>query len=219
MSNTDLVYEQSRCVAHELRNHLSICEIYTQIIRRNLEQERIENQSIENALNCISKSIKIMCNSLLDLKSLNNISPKECDIKTVLEEGVKLSTVYIHDKDIKIYSNIKKSARVYIDENKFLACVVNIIKNAIEAIDKKGEIKVSLEIHNKEVHIKISNNGEAISKEKQAEIFEEGFTTKPTGSGLGLHICANNLKAQNGILKLTMSTAEKTEFEIILPVV
>lgn len=107
MSNTDLVYEQSRCVAHELRNHLSICEIYTQIIRRNLEQEGIENQSIENALNCISKSIKIMCNSLLDLKSLNNISPKECDIKTVLEEGVKLSTVYIHDKDIKIYSNIK----------------------------------------------------------------------------------------------------------------
>ena len=155
----------------------------------------------------------------MDLKSLNNISPKECDIKTVLEEGVKLSTVYIHDKDIKIYSNIKKSARVYIDENKFLACVVNIIKNAIEAIDKKGEIKVSLEIHNKEVHIKISNNGEAISKEKQAEIFEEGFTTKPTGSGLGLHICANNLKAQNGILKLNMSTAEKTEFEIILPVV
>lgn len=219
MSNTDLVYEQSRCVAHELRNHLSICEIYTQIIRRNLEQEGIENQSIENALNCISKSIKIMCNSLLDLKSLNNISPKECDIKTVLEEGVKLSTVYIHDKDIKIYSNIKKSARVYIDENKFLACVVNIIKNAIEAIDKKGEIKVSLEIHNKEVHIKISNNGEAISKGKQAEIFEEGFTTKPTGSGLGLHICANNLKAQNGILKLNMSTAEKTEFEIILPVV
>ena len=48
MSNTDLVYEQSRCVAHELRNHLSICEIYTQIIRRNLEQEGIENQSIEH---------------------------------------------------------------------------------------------------------------------------------------------------------------------------
>ncbi len=217
MNNIDLVYEQSRCVVHELRNHLSICEIYTQIIRKNLEEEGIENQSVDNALNCISKSIKIMCNSLLDLKSLNNISQKECDIKAILEEGVKLSTVYIHDKDIKIHCNIKKSAIVYIDENKFLACLVNIIKNAIEAIDKKGEINVSLEIFNNEVHIKISNNGEAISKEKQAEIFEEGFTTKPTGSGLGLHICANNLKAQNGILKLNMSTAQKTEFEIIIP--
>ena len=58
-----------------------------------------------------------------------------------------------------------------------------------------------------------------ISQEKQKSIFEEGFTTKPTGSGLGLHICANNLKAQNATLKLTKSTTEITEFEIILPIV
>lgn len=219
MNNTDLVYEQSRCVAHEIRNHLSICEIYTQIIKRNLEQEGIENQSIDNALNCISKSLKIMCNSLIDLKSLNNIEQKECDIKTILEEGIKLSSVYIHDKEIKITADIKTNAKVFIDENKFLACIVNIIKNAIEAIDKKGKINVSLEIRSNNVHIKISNNGEPISALKQEEIFKEGYTTKPTGSGLGLHICANNLKAQNGILRLNTSTDEKTEFEIILPVV
>ena len=57
-----------------------------------------------------------------------------------------------------------------------------------------------------------------ISKDKQQAIFEEGFTTKQTGSGLGLHICATNLKAQNAELKLTKSTSEKTEFEIILPI-
>lgn len=218
MNNTDLVYEQSRCVAHEIRNHLSICEIYTQIIKRNLEQEGVENQSIDNALNCISKSLKIMCNSLIDLKSLNNIEQKECDIKAILEEGIKLSSVYIHDKEIKITADIKTNAKVYIDENKFLACIVNIIKNAIEAIDKKGEINVSLEIRSNNVHIKISNNGEPISALKQEEIFKEGYTTKPTGSGLGLHICSDNLKAQDAILRLNKSNAEITEFEIIVPV-
>ncbi len=218
MNNTDLVYEQSRCVAHEIRNHLSICEIYTQIIKRNLEQEGVENQSIDNALNCISKSLKIMCNSLIDLKSLNNIEQKECDIKAILEEGIKLSSVYIHDKEIKITADIKTNAKVFIDENKFLACIVNIIKNAIEAIDKKGEINVSLEIRSNNVHIKISNNGEPISALKQEEIFKEGYTTKPTGSGLGLHICSDNLKAQDAILRLNKSNAEITEFEIIVPV-
>ena len=69
MNNTNLIYEQSRCVAHEIRNHLSISEIYTQIIKKNLEQEGIDNKSIDNAINCISKSLKIMNNSLLDLKS------------------------------------------------------------------------------------------------------------------------------------------------------
>lgn len=201
-----------------MRNHLSICELYTQIIRKNLEKEGIKNSSIENALNCINKSLKIMNNNLLDLKSLNNFSPKICSIKKILEEGIKLSQVYICEKDIKITSDLQTDANVYIDENKFLACIVNIIKNAIEAISNDGEINVSSQLTDDKAHIKISNNGEAISEEKQKVIFEEGFTTKQTGSGLGLHICANNLKAQNAVLKLIESTEQKTVFEIILPV-
>lgn len=214
----DLIKEQSRCIAHEMRNHISICELYTQIIKKNLEKEGIQNTSLNNALNCINKSLKIMSNSLLDLKSLDNFNLKKVNIKKVLEEGIKLATAYISDKKIKITSNINIDAEVFIDENKFLACIVNIIKNAIEAIKKEGKINVSLEIEEDYIHIKISNNGEPISQEKQKSIFEEGFTTKPTGSGLGLHICANNLKAQNATLKLTKSTTEITEFEIILPI-
>lgn len=214
----DLIKEQSRCIAHEMRNHISICELYTQIIKKNLEKEGIQNTSLNNALNCINKSLKIMSNSLLDLKSLDNFNLKKANIKKVLEEGIKLATAYISDKKIKITSNINIDAEVFIDENKFLACIVNIIKNAIEAIKKEGEINVSLEIEGDYIHIKISNDGEPISQEKQKSIFEEGFTTKPTGSGLGLHICANNLKAQNATLKLTKSTTEITEFEIILPI-
>lgn len=215
----DLIKEQSRCIAHEMRNHISICELYTQIIKKNLEKEGIQNTSLNNALNCINKSLKIMSNSLLDLKSLDNFNLKKVNIKKILEEGIKLATAYISDKKIKITSNINIDAEVFIDENKFLACIVNIIKNAIEAIKKEGEINVSLEIEGDYIHIKISNDGEPISQKKQKSIFEEGFTTKPTGSGLGLHICANNLKAQNATLKLTKSTTEITEFEIILPIV
>ena len=215
----DLIKEQSRCIAHEMRNHISICELYTQIIKKNLEKEGIQNTSLNNALNCINKSLKIMSNSLLDLKSLDNFNLKKVNIKKVLEEGIKLATAYISDKKIKITSNINIDAEVFIDENKFLACIVNIIKNAIEAIKKEGKINVSLEIEGDYIHIKISNDGEPISQEKQKSIFEEGFTTKPTGSGLGLHLCANNLKAQNATLKLTKSTTEITEFEIILPIV
>ncbi len=214
----DLIKEQSRCIAHEMRNHISICELYTQIIKKNLEKEGIQNTSLNNALNCINKSLKIMSNSLLDLKSLDNFNLKKVNIKKVLEEGIKLATAYISDKKIKITSNINIDAEVFIDENKFLACIVNIIKNAIEAIKKEGKINVSLEIEGDYIHIKISNDGEPISQEKQKSIFEEGFTTKPTGSGLGLHICANNLKAQNATLKLTKSTDENTEFEIVLPI-
>lgn len=201
-----------------MRNHISICELYTQIIRKNLEKEGIEIASVDNALNCINKSLKIMSNNLLDLKSLDNFNLKVCNIKQILESGIKLSTVYVTDKNITITSNITTNAEVYIDENKFLACVVNIIKNAIEAIKTEGKIEIYAEEKDEKICIKISNNGEAIPQDKLSTIFEEGFTTKSTGSGLGLHICANNLKAQNAVLKLNKSTDEKTEFEIVLPI-
>lgn len=215
--NSELICQQSRCIAHELRNHISICELYSEIIKKHLDKERIHNSSIDNALNCIKKSLKIMCNCLLDLKSLNNLKQEKIDLKTSLEAGIQLSTVYIHDKDIKIKANLKDSAIVYIDENKFLACIVNIIKNAIEAIEVKGEIKVSTEVNKEYAFIKITNNGSKISKEKQNEIFKEGFTTKQTGSGLGLHICSANLKAQNAELSLLKSDDKETVFEIKIP--
>ena len=67
----DELNQQIRCVSHEIRNHLSICDMYSQIIKRNLEKEGISNNSIKNAIDCIQKSIQIIGANLLDLKSLN----------------------------------------------------------------------------------------------------------------------------------------------------
>lgn len=209
---------QTRCVSHEIRNHVSICEMYTEIIKKHLERDGYENSSVTNAIDCIKKSLKIIGTSLLDLKSLNNFEPKNCELKHLVEEGVRLSTAYTHGKQIEIRCFIKNSAAIFVDDNKFLACVVNIIKNAIEAIEEKGEIQVIAEVKNNFAHIKISNNGKMISKEKQQAIFEAGCTTKATGSGLGLHICKTNLEAQKAELRLNKSTKALTEFEIIVPI-
>lgn len=213
----ELLSQQSRLIAHEIRNQISICELYTQIIKRNLEKKGIQDDSFDNAINCITKGLKLMNNSLLDLKSLDNFSLKYCDIRALLEDSINLSRVYINEKNININFYAEDSAIVYVDENKFTACIINIIKNAVEAIENKGEIKVSLEIHqSSSAVIKITNNGKPI--EHCDKIFEEGFTTKSSGCGLGLHICSENLKKQNAELKLTKSTSETTEFEITLPI-
>jgi len=217
--NMDIIFEQSRYIAHEIRNHLSICELYTEIIKKHSDNGKTKNESIDNALKCIKKSLKIMGNSLLDLKSLNNLKVEDHDLKTVINEGVNLSKIYSHDKDIEITAHINETALIKIDENKFLACIVNIIKNAIEAIENKGKIKVITRIKNNIASIKILNNGKPISKENQNQIFKEGYTTKLTGSGLGLYICRNNLAMQNAELRLNKSDKEETEFEIKLPVI
>ena len=89
---------QIRCVSHEIRNHLSICDMYSQIIRKNLEKSNIENPSIENALDCIQKSIQIIGTNLLDLKSLNSTTERIYDFKSIIEKGVELSKAYTNEE-------------------------------------------------------------------------------------------------------------------------
>lgn len=210
---------QIRCVSHEIRNHLSICDMYSQIIRKNLEKSNIENPSIENALDCIQKSIQIIGTNLLDLKSLNSTTERIYDFKSIIEKGVELSKAYTNEeKNIEFEVFIKNTSNIKIDENRFLSCIVNIIKNGIEAIEIKGKIEILAEIKNNFGIIKISNNGKPIPKEKQESIFNEGYTTKKTGCGLGLCICKKYLKNQNATLELVKSIKGQTQFEIKIPI-
>lgn len=210
--------KQIKCVSHEIRNHLSICDMYSQIIKKNLDKEGISNQSIDNALECLQKSIQIIGTNLLDLKSMNNENPQIYDFEKVINHAAEMAKAYIIDKDIEFEVFIKNSSNIYIDENRFLACLVNIIKNGIESIDLKGKIEVLAEIKDSEGIIKLSNNGKPIPKEKQKEIFTQGYTTKKNGCGLGLAICKSFLESQNSKLLLTRSTKEKTTFEIRIPI-
>lgn len=218
-TDTDLLKQQARCIAHEIRNQVSVCDVYCEIIKKHLEKEDIENESIDRALSCIQKSAKMINNSLIDLKAIDNINQQVCDVKYLIEESVSLGEVYIHDKKIKIITNVRENASIYVDENKFLACMVNLIKNAIEAIEEKGEIIVAEEVKGKEVHITVSNDGKPMTQAAQRDLFIEGYTTKKTGSGLGLFICKNNLKTQNADLTLVQSTSKKTEFLIKIPII
>lgn len=209
---------QIKCVSHEIRNHLSICDMYSQIIKKNLKKSGIQNKSIENAIDCIQKSIQIIGINVLDLKSLNNTCEAVVDFKSLVEKGVEMSKAYISDKDIEFEVFIKNTDNIYVDENRFLSCVVNIIKNGIESIDIKGRIEILAEVKDNIAILKIGNNGKVIPKEKQKEIFSEGYTTKLTGSGLGLSICKKYLSAQNATLELTKSGKNLTQFEIRIPV-
>ncbi len=209
---------QIRCISHEIRNHLSICDMYSQIIKRNLEKDGIKNESVENALECIQKSIQIINANLLELKSTDQTKPQIYDFEKEIIKGAELSKAYVFDKDIKFEVFVKNTASIFMDENKLLASMVNIIKNGIESIEVKGKISILAEIKNDTGIIKISNNGKPIPQSKQETIFECGYTDKKNGCGLGLHICKQYLESQNSEIRLIRSTKSETLFEIRIPI-
>lgn len=207
---------QIRYVSHEIRNNLSICDMYSQIIKKHLEKSGIESSAIENALNCIQQSVKIIGTNLLDLKSINMTTKQIFDFEKLVNRGIELSKAYIGDKNIDFEICIKNTENIQVDENRFLACMINLIKNGIESIDIKGKITIIAEVKDDKAIIRISNDGKPIPKEKQSLIFEQGYTTKKSGSGLGLVICRNYLEAQGGTLELVKSVKGQTTFEMCI---
>lgn len=194
-------------ISHEIRNQLSICDLYADIIKKASKEN-----TVITAVNCIKKAVKIANNSLMDLKTLNNTELIELNVNEIIETSIDLAKVYICEKDIEIEYIKTANLKIMADENKFSSVVINLLKNAIEAIENTGKIIIETEEKAGNVFIKIENTGKKI--EIKEKIFEKGFTTKNNGNGLGLYICKKTLEEQMAELKVVKSDEKSTIFEI-----
>lgn len=217
-SRLEFLLTKSSYIAHEMRNLLSICNLYSTIIEKQESKITFANEDVEksinNARNCIRKSLKMAGNLLLDFKSLNSIDLKVYDFNEIVNSGLELAQIYSSNKDIKFTKEIGQTTEILVDETKFLTVLINLIKNAVENIEEKGEISIKTEVLEENAKITISNTGKPIPTEVQEKIFEQGFTTKASGSGLGLAICRKTLEEQFAQLKLVKSDESSTVFEV-----
>lgn len=211
------ISQNTRAVAHEIRNQLAICDLYTEIIKKTCAREGVKEESITNALKNMSRAVKMAGNSLIALKSTEKADIKPYKLKELIDNAIDLTKVYYEGKNVDCIVENDIDIKVPVDENKFTAAIINLVKNASEAfnIDDTGNgkfIKVVTEEDGDFAVIKISNNAGKI--ENPENIFKEGFTTKSTGSGLGLMISKKSIEEMYGKLELGKNTAEEVEFVI-----
>lgn len=208
-----------RHISHEIKNQLSICDLYTEIIKKYCEKNSINDTTILKSVECIKTAVKMAGNSLLELKSSDNMDLKKYDVNELIMESLTLSKVYALNKNIQFSFNNKSESKIFADKNKFMAVVINLIKNACEAFSDEEEKKISVTTTDENEFLKVivSNNAKPI--EDIENIFQEGFTTKSTGNGLGLYICKQNIEELCGKFRLIKSDKQSTEFEIMLSAV
>ncbi|MBO6273897.1 HAMP domain-containing histidine kinase [bacterium] len=213
----DYKTEKVRYISHEVKNQLSICDLYTEIINRYCTKNGIEDETILKATENIKRAVAMAGNSLLELKSADCVELKNYNLNELLNETYNLSKVYGYNKNINInIENTLSDIIVNVDKSRFEGVIINLIKNACEAFkeEENKQIQIKSEIENSIVKIKIINNACPITN--PTEIFLEGVTTKSTGSGLGLYIAKNNIEEMSGTLKLLKSDNISTVFEIQL---
>ena len=190
--------------------------MYAEIIRKYCKKNDIEADTIENALNCLNRAVKMASNSLVALKATDGLNLKPHNLKSIIDNAVDLTKVYFECKNIEYNIENDIDKEILVDENNFTAALINLVKNAVESFGENVEdgkyIKIKTEEDGESAIIRIRNNAERITQ--PGMIFEEGFTTKKTGSGLGLSICKKSIEEQAGLLKLAHSGDDYTEFVI-----
>ena len=202
-------------ITHEIKNPIAVIKAY-------LDMMDINNKNkVKEYIPIIKSEIDRLLNLLQDFLLVNNssINLDIMDINMLIEDVIKKERSLIENKNIKLKLNLIDD-EIYIngDYNRLSQVLINIIKNSIEAIDNEnGIIKIKNIIKNNYINIIIEDNGYGISEKNLKMIKEPFYTTKNRGTGLGVSLSDEIVKAHNGILIYDSKEARGTKVTIKLP--
>ena len=206
----------ARVIAHEVRNPLTNINLSVESLKGEADQsDRIDYISI---IEKNSKRINNLITELLYTTKVNEINSIIIPINQLLDQTLELAIDRIQLKRIKLVKNYDPTnSLVSGDEQRLQIAFLNIIINAIEAMEGDNAVlKVETKNSKGTCLITISDNGKGIKKEDMENIFEPFFSTKKSGTGLGLATTQNIILLHSGIINVANAIEGGTKFMITL---
>lgn len=216
----EYISTKAKVLSHDIKNHLSVIDLYSKIMEKRLEH--VSNKELQdsmlNAVASIKKSKDAIAALLSELRSIRSVKLETLNYSKVLQNAIDLVHARAMETNTKFEVSGGYTGNILADENKFLNVLINLFYNAIDAVKENGIIRINAEetVDNM-LKIYISDNGCGMDEASAKRVFEEGFTSKPAGSGLGLYISKEAMKEQYGDLNLKASDRYGTTFEVIVP--
>jgi PAS domain S-box-containing protein len=226
-------------VAHEIKNPLGSISIHIQLIQKALQASRAacsddpENPEpvtigaapfdlLEKYLAVVNEEIdrlnRIVVDFLFAVRPMN-MELREGNLNNLIHELVDFVHYELEENHIKTELELDEKLPPFCyDERYIKQALLNLIKNAIAAMPEGGTLTIKTESTGSEIHIYIDDTGIGISEENISKIFEPYFTTKETGSGLGLTLVFKIIKEHRGEISVKSKEGEGSSFMITLPI-
>jgi two-component system sensor histidine kinase HydH len=205
-------------VAHEIRNPLSSIKGFATYFKERYHDVP-ENQQISDLMIQEVDRLNRVVGQLHEFARPITITKKSIQLRTFIENSLKLIERQAAENDIEIQSNITlKVESALIDPDRINQVLLNLYLNAIESMGNGGKLKVTLSESTKKDGIKVQvvDTGAGIDKDAMAHIFDPYFTTKASGTGLGLAIAHNIIEAHDGDIKVESRLDQGTAITILL---
>src|SRR5205807_2584739 len=209
-------------VAHEIGNPLNSLNIHLQLMKRAAQklegEERDElEQSIKVARDEISRLDSIVTQFLRAIRpSKPQLQP--ANINAIVEETLHFFGPEIEARDIVVERELRSDVPlVQIDRDQMKQAFYNIIKNSFEAMKRRGILRIRTDMDDTHVRVSFTDNGGGMSAEALSRVFEPYYTTKSSGSGLGLLIVRRIVREHGGELAIESTESKGLTLTIRLP--
>jgi two-component system, sporulation sensor kinase E len=211
-------------VAHEIGNPLNSLHIHLQLMERKAQEldhkSKAElEQSIDVARSEVRRLDSIVTQFLRAIRpSRPRLHPE--NVNTIVEEAVRFFTPEIQDRDIVVEQELRADLPLLqLDSEQMKQAFYNVIKNSLEAMRRQGTLRIRTDLDDTHVIVSFVDTGGGMSAENLSRVFEPYFTTKPSGTGLGLLIVRRIVREHGGELSIESGPGEGLTLTIRLPYV
>lgn len=215
--------EVARRIAHEVKNPLTPIQLSAQRLKKRYG-EKLGDEDATVFFECTEMIItqvdelKRLVNEFSNFARMPAANPAPSNINEIIEESL---TLYREGhKEISFVFNRSGKAPIFnLDREQIKRVMINLLDNAIEAMDGQGEVVIDLDYDGvlKMVRIEVADNGRGIDSHNKARLFEPYFSTKKHGTGLGLAIVSTIIADHDGFIRVKDNSPKGTKFIIELP--
>lgn len=214
--------EMARQVAHEIKNPLTPMRLSIQYLQKAWDEHdpdlelkiRKTTQTVIEQIDALSA----IASAFSDFAAMPESKPEFVSLQEIIQQVINL---FDQDHDIRIVfdDHTSEEALVYVDRKNLIRVFNNLIKNAIQAIEHKKSGMITLTISDAADHYKVTvaDNGKGMSVEESQRIFTPYFTTKSSGTGIGLSIVHNIIQVIGGQISFVTEPGKGTTFTLFFP--
>jgi PAS domain S-box-containing protein len=202
-------------VAHEIRNPLVSLGGFARRLEKQLDGGLKEYADI------IAKEVgrlENILNEILSFVKETRIIKEPVAARKLMEEVVSLIRSEIDDRGIALVQDYRDPIELYVDPNRVKDALLNVVKNAMQALGEKGTITLRIYRKDRTCVMEVADTGPGIANEDLSFIFDPFYTTKKEGTGLGLTITHRIIEEHDGRIEVESKAGEGSTFRVLIPV-